>query len=302
MARPIYKDERRILEALRHLRTGTVGKLPTREVLIDAFLGTSSNNPELSERFRGVLRSEKKLSFAVLDRCLSKVNKEYEQNRVFLRNDLLSTSALDRRALKPATIRPPDYENESSLISDESVEMQQLNLIHTAVFGKELTEVGVTLLRRLTRSLAGLDPVAKVFLIAEFEVRETLRLEQQSHPDAYEMSAESINKLCLGRDIELLLAIRPWTQVQEFSLPWDFLAELSGSNIYTPLVRFMEPLDQPEWEPVLNWYSLALYSSQSSLEANRKNLKLELRLGVDLPIRWETILQLAEKYWKEKEI
>ena len=64
----------------------------------------------------------------------------------------------------------------------------------------------------------------------------------------------------------------------------------------------MEPLDQPEWEPILNWYSLALYSSQASLEANRKNLKLELRLGIDLPIRWETVLQLAEKYWEEKEI
>jgi hypothetical protein len=63
----------------------------------------------------------------------------------------------------------------------------------------------------------------------------------------------------------------------------------------------MEPLDQPEWEPVLNWYSFALYSSQLSMEANSKKFKLELKLiGAELPIRWETILQLAEKYWEEK--
>lgn len=300
MPAPTHPDRFRIKAAMRQLFLGgsTAGQLPSLTYMKRLFEQAKNTDSEhLEDRhdmvvFRSVLRERSEVGLAVLRQCRDEVIDEFKRGMNIIDSRILISE--NEPLLDDSEIwsgQPPDYGDSDSLFDDDKSELLLLNTIHRGVFGYNLPKVAAEMAVRLRQSLMGLEPAARTFLLVEYAVRNSIR--RRIHFSSNLQNDKQLQELAETRDIEFLIATKPWQSTQGVYVPYEYMS----STGYAPKLKFwtqlLEPLCLPEWRSVRDWYLFALYNSASTLAANAEAYSLQIKPGRREPTTWQTILHLA---------
>ena len=300
MPAPTHPDRFRIKAAMRQLFLGghKAGQLPSLPHMRRLFeQAKSADHGQLEDRhdlvvYRYVLRERSEVGLSVLRQCRNEVNDEFKRGMNIVDSRILiaeNEPLMDDSEIWSS--QPPDYGDSDSLFDGDKSELVLLNTIHRGVFGYNLPKVSAEMAVRLRQSLLGLEPAAKTFLLVEYAVRNSIRKRIHRNPNLGD--DEKMQELAETRDLEFLIATKPWQSNLNYSVPYEYTSSIG----YAPKLKFwtqlLEPLCLPRWRSVRDWYLFALYNSASILAANPDAYALHIKPGRREPTTWQNILQLA---------
>lgn len=292
MPAPLHPGTPRIKAAIRQMYITTGGKLPTDTHMAELFSGTV-HSPQ-AQMYANVLKANSSVHRKTIAPIRRAVEREFQAGRNYVDRRMLDGEP----RIKESEIseRKDWYTTESSGLDDIQAELLLLNYIHLGVFGKNLPRVSVAVAKRMSRSLTGLDPAAKVFLLAEYAVRNAIKKRLTKFPELAPLV--SVEDVAGTKDLDFLIATKPWQWNQNLAVPYEYMSITGEAPQLRTWVVLLEPLCLPAWEPVREWYLLALYSNGASLQADSGKLDIGLGDSRQLPIAWQTILQLAAGWHK----
>ena len=294
MAAPPHAGTPQIKAAIRQLYITSGGKLPSDSHMAKLFSG-EVQSPK-AQMFSNVLKAGGTVHRKTVGLIRREVEDEFKAGHNFVDRRILDGEP--RIKDSEITEREDWYTTEHSGLDDSQAELLLLNHIHRGVFGKNLTRVSAAAAKRMSASLVGLDPAAKTFLLSEYAIRNVIRRRLQQYPDlAPDVVVEEIAGT---KDLDFHVATKPWQWKQNLVVPYDYMANVGDIPQLHTWIVLLEPLCLKGWESVREWYLFALYNNETSLRADSKRLGIRLGKSHQLPVVWQTILQLAAGWHESK--
>jgi len=233
-----------------------------KEKIIRKFGIQEDEKQRVNELPQKVLKYEKYVGRDTIREIKDSVLKEFEAGSNFC--DTLFFERFDVERITDEDVwgdAIPDWNLDTQKIfDDDRAEVILLNNLSKMIFGKNLPRVSKNLLLELQGSLYGLDPAARLFLLYEFAIRESMQKAA--------VLDSRLNKLAGIRDLQFLISLKQWyspSTGNPRNVPWSFMQgyeqPISNLNLW---VGVLEPLCQPEWKPIRQWFLNTLYGAEDS--------------------------------------
>ena len=260
MAAPPHPDKPKIKAAMRRLwwnpidPKNKVGKLPSRESMKELFEKSDLERVDVELEYSEVLQNRSSVSRQVLGDCRDEINAEFVIGKGIVDRKFLETWRVPKVKIDALTTQPPNYANEAGLFDDTKAELLVLNSICKRLFGHNIPVVSYKMALRLHKSLMGLDPAVKLFLLLEFSVRQGIHILTADE----KLKRTDLNEFAKTRDLENLIALKMWQSKCDVNSNKNNPFGDNGMYKLQTWILFLEPLCFPEWKEIRDWYLFSL--------------------------------------------